>query len=322
VDRRRFLLVGASAALALGADPWARAARRGDAAVAFVTADLESHVVVVSLSSGRTLGHIATAAGPRSIESVHGRAAIVAHTQHGLVSIVDAVAREVRAELDSFSAPRYTAVHPAKAIAYVTDSMAEEVVVVDVARARVLARTRVPGPARHASVSRDGRTLWTALGSKAELLALLDLGNPTRPRLERTLTTPMLAHDVVFAPDGEHAWVTSGAGHRIVLYRAETREVVSVLAADRAPQHIVFVGDLAFVSSGDDGTVRVCRSNGDLVHAASVPIGSYNVTFGSGRAVSPSLSRGTVALLDQHGHVRAVRTVAKAAHDACIVHVA
>jgi hypothetical protein len=50
-----------------------------------------------------------------------------------------------------------------------------------------------------------------------------------------------------------------------------------------------------------------------------VPVGSYNVTFGWGRVISPSLSSGTLSVLDRAGRVNAVRTVARAAHDACIV---
>ena len=94
---------------------------------------------------------------------------------------------------------------------------------------------------------------------------------------------------------------------------------IDVIAAGAPPQHIAFVGSLAFVASGDDGTVRVHRLNGDFVRETEVPIGSYNVTFGFGRAVTSSLSRGTVAVLDGRGHVRAVRKIARAAHDACLL---
>jgi len=80
------------------------------------------------------------------------RAAVIAHTQRGLVSIVDPFVRVVRFELDEFSAPRYTAVHPVSSIAYVTDSTTQEVVALDVDRGRVVSRTRVPGPARHLAV--------------------------------------------------------------------------------------------------------------------------------------------------------------------------
>ena len=140
--------------------------------------------------------------------AVHGRSAVVAHTEPGLVSIVDAVARDVRFELDGFSAPRYTAVHPLSSVAYVTDSTRQEVVALDVDRGRVVSRTRVPGPARHVTIGPDGSTLWTALGSKAERIAILDLRDPspaaraddrdTVPRSRRRLrpTRPTRVGDV------------------------------------------------------------------------------------------------------------------------------
>ena len=73
------------------------------------------------------------------------------------------------------------------------------------------------------------------------------------------------------------------------------------------------------MAAGDDGTVRRHRLDGELVREARVPTGSYNLTFGWGRVVSPSLGRGTVSVLHANGRVRGVHTVARAAHDACIV---
>lgn len=318
MDRRRFLLAatGLPVSLALGTR---LASASPFAPVALVTADLESQVVALDLTAARVLGRVATAPGPRSIERVGADAALVAHTQHGLVSVLDARERAVRFELGGFSAPRYTAAHPVWRIAYVTDSAARQVVTVDVDRGRIVSRTQVPGPARHVSLSPDGSTLWTSLGSKAERIAVLDVLEPLRPRLVRTIEPPFLAHDVVFAPGGRHVWVTSGAGHRVAVYGADTREIVRTLAADRAPQHVAFAGQLAFVASGDDGTVHVHRLNGELVRRDEVPLGSYNVTVGAGHALTPSLSRGTVSVLDATGRMRAVRRIARAAHDACIV---
>lgn len=318
VTRRELLAAALAAPVALALDPLAYAARLGGSLV-LVTADLESHVVVLDPSSARTLARIRTTAGPRSIESVDSRTAVVAHTEHGLVSILDAAAREIRAELDDFAAPRYTAVHPARAIAYVTDSASEEVVALDASRGTVLWRTRVPGPARHVSISPDGQTIWTALGTKAARIALLDASNPRRPSFVRTIAPPFLAHDVVFSPDGRFVWVTSGSERRIALYRAGSRRPARILAGDAPPQHVTFGGGRAFVASGDDGTVRRHRLDGELVRETRVPIGSYNVTFGSGRLVTPSLDQGTVSLLDRNGRVRAVRRIARAAHDACVV---
>jgi DNA-binding beta-propeller fold protein YncE len=329
MDRRRFLLAAAGIPLALAVDPLAAAARLKGSPVALVTADLESCVVVLDLETARPVRRIETAPGPRAIEFVvgrFGRGVVVVHTVHGAVTLVGADSLSVRSQLDAFQAPRYVSrgvLHGSigtPVLAYVSDSEAQEVVTLDVlGEGRVLWRTPVPGPARHISTSPDGRTVWTTLGSKAERIAVLDATDPRRPRLVRTIAPPFLAHDVVFAPDGEHAWVTSGAGRRIALYRAGSRELVRILAADRAPQHIAFAGDRSFVASGDDGTVRIHRLNGDLVRQDDVPLGSYNVTFGARHAITPSLARGTVAVLDGSGRVRAVRRIARAAHDACIV---
>lgn len=317
MDRRGFLLGAVAVPVAL--DPRALAARLGGTWVVFVTADLESHVVLVELPSGTTVGRIRTASGPRSIEAVHGRTALVAHTEHGAVTLIDAVSRRIRAEVDRFESPRYTAVHPRHPLAYVTDSASEEIVVLDVERAKIVWRTRVPGPARHVSVSPDGSTLWTALGTKAERVAVLDTSDPRRPKLVRSFAAPFLAHDVVFAPDGRAVWVTSGSERRIALYRAGSQKPGRIIAADAPPQHVAFARGKAFVASGDDGTLRRHQLGGELVREARVPIGSYNVTFDNGEIVTPSLDQGTLTLLDRNGRVRLVRRVARAAHDACIL---
>ena len=195
--------------------PFAPRLLAGGKPVAYVTADLESHVVVIDLGTPRVVRGIGTGPGPRSVESVHDWIAVVAHTEHGVLTLLDAATSRIRAELDAFEAPRYTAVHPRRTLAYVTDSAREEVVVVDAEHAKVLWRTRVPGPARHVAISSDGRTLWTALGTAASRVAVLDASGPSRPRLVHTISPPFPAHDVGFAPDGRAAWVTSGAERRM-----------------------------------------------------------------------------------------------------------
>jgi len=322
MDRRRFLAASAAGSLALASDPLAFAARLGGTPIAFVTADLESHVVVLDLSSAKTIARIRTGPGPRSIETVLDMA-VVAHTEYGAVSVLRVSPYGVRAELDDFEAPRYTCSRPLSslsvpALAYITDSAREEVVTFDLG-SKILQRTRVPGPARHISISPDGRTIWTALGTKADLIAVLDARRPYEPRLDRTIRPPFLAHDVVFAPDGVHTWVTSGTERDLALYDRRSRRPIRILQADAPPQHVTFANGLAFVASGDDGTVRVHRPDGALIRTSRVPGGSYNVTFGWRRAVTPSLAQGTVALLDARGRVRATRSVARAAHDACVL---
>jgi DNA-binding beta-propeller fold protein YncE len=326
MDRRRFLLAAAGSAAALALDPRALAARLGGTWLAFVTADLESHVAVLHGWGLERIGKIRTGPGPRSIESAHDRIAVVAHSEHGVVTLLDAATRgihtsdrdRVRAELDRFAAPRYTAVHPRLRIAYVTDSEDETVVAIDLRTARVLWRTAVPGPARHVSISRDGRTLWTALGSKASRVAVLDAADPRRPRLARTFAPPFLAHDVVFSPDGRTVWLTSGAERRIALYGRERRPR-RILAAGAPPQHVAFEATAAFVAAGDDGTVRRHRLDGAFLREVRVPVGSYNIAFGWGLGVTPSLADGSVTSLGANGRALTRRDVGLAAHDACVV---
>jgi DNA-binding beta-propeller fold protein YncE len=319
--RRRELLV---AALTVGLDPTrALAAASGGAAVALVTADLESHVAAVDLSTGRIVKRIRTAPGPRSVESSPYGQVVVAHIPAGLVTIVDAASLSVRAVLRGFGEPRYTAMHPGTPLAYVTDSKLGEVVTIDLDRGRVVHRTHVPGPARHVSVD-AGTTLWTVLGSAAERVAALDLADPRRPRLRRVFEPPFRAHDVVFAPDGEHVWVTSGARNALAIYRS-SGGAPRLVASGAPPQHVAFAGERVYIACGQDGTVQSRRLDGSSVRATRVPHGSYNVTFGAagqtlGRpsVVTPSLNEGTIAVLEPSGHLRFVRRITRSAHDACI----
>ena len=95
--------------------------------------------------------------------------------------------------------------------------------------------------------------------------------------------------------------------------------LLRIVPAGAPPQHVTFAFRKAFVAAGGDGTVRRHRLDGELVREVRVPVGSYNVAYGWSTVVSPSLGVGTVSVLDRNGRVRAVRTVARAAHDACIV---
>ena len=317
MNRRDFLAAAAAAPFALAA-PGARAspARRP---LALVTADLESRVIAYDIATGRVVKQIETLAGPKSIETVgNGTAALVAHTAAGAISLIDAATLRVRAVVHGFVEPRYTASAPDGRHAYVTDAERGEVVTVDVRRARVVERTEAGAHARHLSLNRAARHVWTALGFNAPEIVVLDLTHPVRPRVAATITPPFPAHDVVCAPRGERVWVSSGSERLLAVYDARTRRVLFTLPAGKPPQHITFTTEAAYVTSDD--AVRVhALLDGRLVRETPVPVGSYNVTHGSGRVFTPSLERGTLSVLDERGRLLARPTVARAAHDACFV---
>jgi hypothetical protein len=310
MDRRRFLVSAAALAVA-------PKARLGGTPLALVTADLESSVVAVDLSSGRVLRRVRTPADPRSIESIGVVAALVAHTAEGRLTLIDSELR-VRRVVGDLAEPRYTAVSPDRRLAYVTDSGRQEIAVVDVPGRRVIGRVPVHGACRHLAIDSTGSRLWVALGNKADELVVVSLAEPRRPRLVGRIRPPFLAHDVGFTPGGRRVWVTSGDRARIAIYDRGGR-LLRTLAADAPPQHVTFLGDRAFVTSGDDAVLRVHALDGTLLRSAAVPVGSYNVQFGHRWVLSPSLSAGTLCAFGPRGALLHELRVARSSHDACFL---
>jgi len=308
VNRREFIAAAAAAPFVL------RSGSRSS--LALVTADTEAAVVVVDPYAGRVLQRIATGADPRSIERV-GETAVLAHTATGEVSLLRG--RAVRSVLRGFGEPRYTAASPDGRFAYVTDSGRADLAVIDVLRARVVARLQLGGWPRHVSIDSAGRTLWVALGTAARHLAVVDVTRPLRPRHVGTVRPSFRLHDVGFVPGTGHAWVTSGDRGVVAIHDAQSGHVVRTLASGSPPQHVTFDGTRAYVTSGDDGTLRVHALSGQLLRVTSIPVGSYNIQRGPGRVLTPSLAHGTLCVLDEAGDVMRRVEVASSSHDACFV---
>jgi DNA-binding beta-propeller fold protein YncE len=313
MDRRAF--VAGAGALVIAPRALARLSGRE---LALVTADEEARLVAVELPSGRIHRYVATLPKPRSIESV-GPMAVVAHSEIGAVSIVRGATLEVEHVLRGFGEPRYTAGHPDGRHAYVTDARRGEVVALDVLRGRVLSRERVGALARHVSIDPRGRTLWVALGSKAEHVSVVDVSRRTRPRFRSRFRPPFLAHDVGWAPGGKRVWVSSGDRNEVAIYAARSGRLLRRLAADKPPQHFTFRGELVFVASGESGTLRVHRLDGAHLRTARIPDDSYNIQEEYGWVVTPGLGTGTLCLLDRSGRRLWQKTIARSSHDACIV---
>jgi hypothetical protein len=298
VNRREFALLAAAA-------PFGLRAALSAAPSALVTCDAEARLAVVDLGTYRVVRSIATLPDPRSVELVGDRA-VLCHTAMGAVSILDK--HGVRHVLRDFVEPRYTAAHPDGRHAFVTDSGRSGVVAIDVLRGVELGRVRLPGWARHLTIDPSGGRLWIGLGTAAQHVAVVDA---KALRHVATLSPGFLAHDVGHAPDGR-LWVTSGASRELAVGRA-------VQQADLSPQHVTFGSGVAYVTSGDSGSLHVHAADGRVLRRTAVPTGSYNVQFGSNRVLTASLSQGTLAVLDRHGALLRVVRVAGSCHDACFL---
>jgi DNA-binding beta-propeller fold protein YncE len=314
MNRREFLFAVGAAAIV----PRRAFAAAPAAPLVLVTADLESAVLAVDSATGRVTHRIGTLPYPRSIETV-GRAAVVAHSELGAVSLVDSRTLAVARVLRGFGEPRYTAAHPDGRHAYVTDAARGEVVALDVVDGRVLGREPVGPRARHVTIDRAGRTLWIALGSRAREVAIVDVSTPGRPGLLRRFRPPFLAHDVGAAPDGRHLWASSGDRQELAVYDRRDGRLLARPSGDWPPQHVTFAGDTVYVTSGWSGTLRLHRADGRPLGQVPVAVGSYNVQQAFGRVVTPSLGHGTLTILDDRGRVLCRRRVARSSHDACLV---
>ena len=313
MDRRAFV----TGAISLALVPRVLAGV-GGRPLALVTADEEARLVAVELPGGQVRRYIPTLPKPRSIESV-GPMAVVAHSELGAVSLVRVATLEVERVLHGFGEPRYTAGHPDRRHAYVTDAERGEVVALDVLRGRVVGRQRVGPLARHITIDPRGRTLWAALGSKAEAVAVVDVSHPGDPRFVRRFRPPFLAHDVGWAPGGGRVWVSSGDRDEVAIYLAHSGRLLRRVYADEPPQHFTFRGNLVFVASGESGTLRVHGSGGERLRTTPIPNDSYNVQQADNWIVTPGLGTGTLCLLDRNGRRRWSKKVARSSHDACVV---
>jgi hypothetical protein len=316
VNRRQFLALAAAAPFAVRSG----AALAVPAPLAVVTCDTEARVAVVDVAAGRVVRSIAVLPDPRSVERVGAGDALVCHTNVGALSIIDGHALRVRHVLHDFTEPRYTAAHPDRRHAFVTDSGSREVVSVDLLNGRSLGRLHLGGWARHLTLDPAGRTLWVGLGNVAAHVAVVDVSDPARPSFVRTVTPPFRAHDVGFLPDGEHVWVTSGDEQQTAVYHA-SGEGRLMLTADVAPQHVTFGAGVAYVTSGASGTLHVhSLRDGRVLRRTPIPEGSYNVQQGtSGRVLTPSLDRGTLCVMNAGGALVHEVHVASSSHDACFV---
>jgi DNA-binding beta-propeller fold protein YncE len=258
------------------------------------------------MTTGKIYRRIPTAPSPFSIERV-GDVAVVAHTVTGRVTVLE------RHVIDGIAEPRYTAAAHDGRHAFVSDSGDARLVTIDVVRGTIVGHVQLSQWPRHVSLAPDGRTLWVSLGTASNAIAVVDVRDPARPRHVSTVKPPFLAHDVGFSPAGR-PWITSGEASRI---SANGR----LLLADEAPQHVTFLGDRAYVTSGGAGTLRVYHEpSARLLATTRVPVGSYNVQFAGGRVITPSLDQGTLCVLDANGTVRETAHVAPSSHDACLAH--
>jgi len=174
-------------------------------------------------------------------------------------------------------------------LALVTADLEAAIVAVDLDTGRVHRRLATPAGPRSIESVGDGRALVAHTG-RGEVTVVDAKTLSVRP-VEGPFGAPRYA---AAHPEGRLAYVTDS-------------------------EHVTFLGDRAFVTSGDDAVLRVHALDGRLLRSAPVPAGSFNVQQGGNYVLTPSLSEGTLCIVTPRGVPVEELRVARSSHDACFV---
>jgi DNA-binding beta-propeller fold protein YncE len=296
--------------------PASHGSRAGGHPVALVTAETQDQLLVVALSSGRIEQRLHMPADPQNVEA-NDRNAVVVSTRAGAVTLLDARRLSVTRVFRGLARPHIASLSPNGRYAYVTDDARGQLVVIGLARKRILARLFVGFGAHHMSFRPHHHEVWIALGERARSIAIVDTTHAAHPRRRGWFQAQLggLVHDLAFAPGGRRLWVTFADRPTVEVFDVRTRRRVASLAAGSPPQHVAF-RRYAYVTSGNDGRLRIFSVAGRLLGTAAVPQGSFNVAPSpAGGVVTSSLTNGRFTVLGISGRELMSRRVAPAARD-------
>ena len=296
------------------------AARQGGTPVALVTAETLNQLLVVDLGSRQVIRRIPMPADPENVEAngINTAAAVVS-TRAGSVTLLSLPRLRVRRTIRGFASPHIAAFSPSGRYLYVTDDARGQLVVIGVRGARVLARRFVGRGAHHIAIRPDGNLLWIVLGERAKEIVVVDTRRPDHPWVRaRLFEIGGLAHDAAFTPNGKRVWVGYDDRSSVAVFDARTYRILSTLPAGKPPQHVAFGIRFGYVTSGNDGRLRVFSFTGRQLGIARTPRGSFNLGLGGGLVLTPSLTEGTLTELRDSGSRMWSGRVAPAARDAAV----
>ena len=285
---------------------------------ALVTAETENRLVVVDLPSGRIASRIAVAADPENVAVGHG-VVVVVSPRSAVVTLLDRRTLRVLRVIGGFRSPHIPAVSPDGRWAYVTDDAAGTLTSISLLTLRGPSTINVGSGANHLTFSPDGRRLWVALGESADTISIVDTADLVHPRLVGTFHPGFPVHDLKFSPSGAQVWVTSASGPKVTAFSSRDRRALFEVAVGAPPQHLVFSGEYAFLTSGYGSTIdKAAVATGALLARTQAPYGSFELDAAHGVVASSSLLRGTVAIYDTNLRLMRVVRLAPAARDLAI----
>jgi DNA-binding beta-propeller fold protein YncE len=296
---------------------------------ALVTSPSEDRLLVVDLRSGRVLRQIRVPGDPGYLAAIgSGGPVVVASSLAGTVTLLGGTSLHVMRVLNGFTDPEMPAMSPDGEYAYVTEGAPGRVAVIQLTDDKITSRVFVGAGAHHLAFSPNLQQVWVALGQSAATIVILStvldsppspssvVGDPGRPHLVARLGPGYLAHDVQFTPDGRQVWITSASSTSVGVFSARTRRLLFRIPGGPPPQHVVFAGHYAYITSGYGSSIeQVSLLSGRVLTRVAAPYGSFDLDASGGYVVTSSLLRGTLAIYNTRLHLLRVRRIAPSAED-------
>jgi YVTN family beta-propeller protein len=279
--------------------PAASAGGSANRPVALVCAEASNEVFAVSLGprGGRVLKRVHLDDPLMIAAPLHGPVVVV--DPHGSVTLLGWHSLRVVKVFHGFREPEVAAIAPGDRYAYVSDAGSGRLVVLDLARRRIVDSVFAGYLAHHLDFSPDGRRLWVSLGETATTIVRLDTSNLRRPRVVGRIHPRVTGHGIEFSPDGRTVWVSSSAAPFVTVFDAATGKALREIAAGKGPQEVAFSGKRAIVTSGYGSSLEAVSWRTYGRHGSvSMPYGSFNLSTFGGRVVTSSVLNGYVTELE------------------------
>jgi DNA-binding beta-propeller fold protein YncE len=248
-------------------------------------------------------------AGPEYVAAEPGLV-VVTSPLAGEVTLLGGYERlRVQQVLGGFAAPDIVAISPDGDYAYVADDRRGQLAVIRLSDDKLISSTFVGYGAHHFAFSADERRAWIALGESARTIVILSpvvstppppsspVIDPGHPRVVGHFDPGFPAHDLAFSPNRRQVWITSSSGPDVAVFRASDDHLLFRVPVGPPPQHVVFDGTYAYLTSGYGGTIeQIDAATGRILAKAATPYGSFELDAADGYVVTASLLNGNLAI--------------------------
>ena len=190
--------------------------------------------------------------------------------------------------------------------AYVTSGEANAVIVIDLARGRIIDSIPTAAGPHGIRARPDGRELYVA-GTRDNAVSVIDVATQREVARVPVGRAPV---QVAFLPDGEHAYVTLRDDNAVAVIDTRTRRIVARIPVRRAPIQLIAAPDGRLVYVANQGTEREPDSTVSVIDTRrNVVVRTLTVGRGAhGVAISDDGSRvfitntfaGTVSVINTH----------------------